>query len=154
MSDGDTGQSRCLYIVGDCLTLTPHPLRKHTPPSPHTHTQTHTTAQQTCTCLHLFFKILPLTSPRTRSWVHTDPHSACSCAPVHNGLRTIRSECCWHENKANELGWRLKRSTMSAPINLPIVTFDAFTIERLNLREMQFSPCLPLDFCVFSNGLF
>lgn len=34
MSDGDIGQSCCVYKVGDCLTTTPHP--------PYTHTYTHT----------------------------------------------------------------------------------------------------------------
>lgn len=42
---------------------------------------------------------------------------------------------------------------MSAHINLPIVTFDAFTNKRLVLGKLQFSQSLLLDYCFFKHGL-
>lgn len=44
-------------------------------------------------------------------------------------------------------------STLSAHINLPIVTFDAFTNKRLDLGKLQFSQSLLLDYCFFKHGL-
>lgn len=43
---------------------------------------------------------------------------------------------------------------MSAPINPPIVTFDAFPIERIDLRESRFSLSLLFYYCFFKHGLF
>lgn len=43
---------------------------------------------------------------------------------------------------------------MSAPINLPIVTFDAFPIEMLDLREARLSLSLLLYYCFFKWVIF
>lgn len=43
---------------------------------------------------------------------------------------------------------------MSAPINPPIVTFDAFPIERIDLRESLFSLSLLFYDCFLKHELF
>lgn len=119
MSDGDIGQLWCLYIVADCLTMTPSPFL-HTYIHPHTYRQTRTLSHSQSfenTALH----------PCVHS--HMDAHKLTQLVLEFSyGLRTIRSECQWHETKANELEWRLKRSTLSAPINLPTAKRPCYSI--------------------------
>lgn len=57
-------------------------------------------------------------SPHT--YKHMDVHKLIKhiLSPASNSLLFIRTECQWHETKANELEWRLKRSALSAAINL------------------------------------
>lgn len=92
-------------------------------------------------------------SPRTLSCaatlMHSDQHNS-FLSRSHNGLHTIRSECQWHETKANELGWRLKGSTMSAHINLPQRKDPATAFDELwHLVQVElaiFSTC-QFEYC-------
>lgn len=80
-------------------------------PSPALHTYVHHTHSDRRT-------LLRMSSPHTYNHVDVRKLIKHILSPAGNSLLFIRTECQWHETKANELEWRLKRSALSAAINL------------------------------------